>query len=129
MTAQEFVYWLQGHLELTNVDTLDARQVQIIKDHISLVLHKVTPERKDADLYPPFGTILPTRPGTWINRPGLLCDAKDVQVTCCKNDKVVDALKAAEMSHSIAIGTNGGNWGEGSRRDLIAMFGDPPGSC
>ena len=45
MTAQEFVYWLQGSMELGNQITFDQNQVQIIKDHLSLVLKKETPTR------------------------------------------------------------------------------------
>lgn len=44
MTAIEFVYWLNGALELGGMKTMDTKQVQIVKDHIALVLTKITPE-------------------------------------------------------------------------------------
>lgn len=44
MNPTEFIYWLQGALEICNVETLTKEQVQVIKDHIKLVLTKVTPE-------------------------------------------------------------------------------------
>jgi|688.fasta_scaffold953144_1 hypothetical protein len=45
MTPENFVYWLQGYLELSNVSELSKEQTQIIKDHIKLVLDKKTPTR------------------------------------------------------------------------------------
>jgi hypothetical protein len=49
MTEQAFVYWLAGFLELADPKTLDAKQVQIIKDHLALVLTKVTPDRSASE--------------------------------------------------------------------------------
>lgn len=45
MSPENFVYWLQGMLEIGSPKILDEGQVQIIKDHIALVLTKVTPDR------------------------------------------------------------------------------------
>lgn len=42
MTERDFIYWLQGYLEMSGAKSLDEKQVQIIKDHIGLVLNKVT---------------------------------------------------------------------------------------
>lgn len=42
MDALNFVYWLQGHLEIGNPQGLSLEQVNIIKDHIALVLEKKT---------------------------------------------------------------------------------------
>jgi hypothetical protein len=36
-----FVYWLQGFLEIQDPKNINEKQVKIIKDHISLVLHKM----------------------------------------------------------------------------------------
>jgi hypothetical protein len=50
MNQTEFVYWLQGMLEYTNVmglDGADAKaKLQGIKDHLKLVFTKQTPEPK-----------------------------------------------------------------------------------
>jgi hypothetical protein len=46
MTAEHFTYWLQGFFELSDVKTLDQKQVKIIKDHLNLVYNKVTPNRE-----------------------------------------------------------------------------------
>lgn len=43
MTPENFVYWLQGVLEIANPKQLDEEQIKIIKDHIKLVLKKETP--------------------------------------------------------------------------------------
>lgn len=45
MKAEEFCYWLQGFFELSNSNTLSVTQTQVIKDHLNLVFHKLTPER------------------------------------------------------------------------------------
>ncbi len=45
MTPENFCYWLQGHLELTDTKDLDSNQVDMIKDHLKLVFNKVTPNR------------------------------------------------------------------------------------
>ena len=38
-----FIYWLAGFFELSGATTLNEEQVRVIKEHIALVLHKVTP--------------------------------------------------------------------------------------
>lgn len=45
MTPQDFVYWLQGFVELQNPDELTKEQWQTIKDHLVLATSKVTPTR------------------------------------------------------------------------------------
>lgn len=46
MQPDSFCYWLQGFFEISDPATLDATQVQIIKDHLAEVFHKVTPDRR-----------------------------------------------------------------------------------
>lgn len=36
MTPEQFYYWLQGLLEVGEPEKLNERQVQIIKDHLSI---------------------------------------------------------------------------------------------
>ena len=43
MTERDFVYWLQGYLEISGSNAITAEQLMIIKDHIKLVMTKVTP--------------------------------------------------------------------------------------
>jgi hypothetical protein len=57
MSSQEFVYWLQGYMELTEAGSmipsgLSPQQVQCIKEHIKLVLKKET----SYEVTPPFIT-------------------------------------------------------------------------
>ena len=46
MEPINFVYWLQGYLEISGGKPLNAEQVKIVQDHIELVLEKKTPDRK-----------------------------------------------------------------------------------
>lgn len=44
MNERDFVYWLNGFIELSEVQTTpSADQWQMIKDHLALVMTKVTP--------------------------------------------------------------------------------------
>jgi hypothetical protein len=45
MTPEQFTYWLQGFFEISGIEELDKKQTKIIKDHLKLVFHKVTPDR------------------------------------------------------------------------------------
>lgn len=45
MTPNDFVYWLQGYAEIGDSATLTPHQWSVVKDHLGLVLHKVTPNR------------------------------------------------------------------------------------
>jgi hypothetical protein len=45
MTSEQFIYWLQGFMEISDPASLNEEQTQIIKDHLKLVLNKQTPER------------------------------------------------------------------------------------
>lgn len=49
MTPENFVYWLQGHLELNEKGGLTAQQVKVIREHVALVLTKVTPKTEKSD--------------------------------------------------------------------------------
>lgn len=51
MTEKDFVYWLQGFVELTETDSISEKQWLVIKDHLNLVFDKKTPDRS---------TVLPT---------------------------------------------------------------------
>ena len=45
MTAEQFVYWLQGFMEVANPETISKSETQVIKDHLKLVFDKQTPDR------------------------------------------------------------------------------------
>ena len=42
MTPEQFAHWLQGCFELTDTNTLDEKQVAVIKEHLSLAIDKRT---------------------------------------------------------------------------------------
>ncbi len=44
MSPEQFCYWLQGFLEISRQQGIDAVQAQVIKDHLKLVFKKETPE-------------------------------------------------------------------------------------
>ena len=50
MDSTQFIYWLQGYLELSDATTLSQKQLQIIKDHIGLVMQKKTPNRSNTEI-------------------------------------------------------------------------------
>ena len=61
MTTEQFVYWLQGFMEICNPETLDESQTQIIKDHLKLVFDKQTPNRTNPIFTPnPSPLLFPT---------------------------------------------------------------------
>jgi len=45
MTSEQFVYWLQGHLEISNTKSINEKELIIIRDHLALVFDKKTPNR------------------------------------------------------------------------------------
>lgn len=45
MTAEQFVYWLQGFMEVGQPRSLNDGQIQVIRDHLKLVFDKQTPDR------------------------------------------------------------------------------------
>ena len=58
MTPEQFTYWLQGFMEISNPTTLNETQTQVIKDHLALVFNKQTPDRTSV---PPLAP-MPTSP-------------------------------------------------------------------
>lgn len=58
MNERDFIYWLKGYLELSDATALTEKQLQIIKDHIDLVMQKKTPDRskpaQQLPSHPPF---------------------------------------------------------------------------
>jgi len=55
MTPENFIYWLNGFFEISGCKNMTDEQVQIIKDHLKLVLQKKTPD------------LITTRPDLIIN--------------------------------------------------------------
>lgn len=68
MNEREFCYWLQGLLELSDIKTLDEKQVKIIRDHLTLVFNKVTPF-----VFPTLPTLPYVSPPNSIINPDVVC--------------------------------------------------------
>lgn len=67
ISPENFCYWLQGFFEIQNPETLDATQVQIIKDHLATVFTKVTPDRGEIKVAP--SGVFPRLDGAFVNPP------------------------------------------------------------
>lgn len=78
MTPEQFIYWLQGFLEIADPKKLDKTQIQIIKDHIALVMTKETPYRGQTQLQPPY---LPQVDIPYIHQPSIVCATPDQTLT------------------------------------------------
>jgi hypothetical protein len=46
MNERDFVYWLNGLMELGEPETLNAKQVQMIKDHLKYVFTHMEEQRQ-----------------------------------------------------------------------------------
>lgn len=51
MTPENFTYWLQGYFELSDSNNLSKEQVEVIKEHLALVLSKQTTKFVKKDLF------------------------------------------------------------------------------
>lgn len=138
MTPEQFVYWLQGFMEMADPSSLSETQTQQIKDHLKLVFDKQTPDRtypstdpfpKWQDPYP-----LPQSPFTpkWEMDPNIfrpICETPTSTTT--KVDPInleVDAstkrfCSEIEDSHNkVFNGTPGipkHSFGEGKQNNII----------
>jgi hypothetical protein len=55
MTAEQFIYWLQGYFELSGATTLNEAQVKMLKEHLGLVVKKVTPSTMPSNTITIYG--------------------------------------------------------------------------
>jgi len=91
MTTDQFTYWLQGFLEISDAKKLNEKQVQIIKDHLDLVFTKVTPDRRPAikgldlskQMFQPnhLINVQPNEPGKLCSPSAPICQPSDGGVT------------------------------------------------
>jgi hypothetical protein len=94
MTAEQFVYWLQGYLEIDNPDNIPLNQTKIIKDHLKLVFDKQTPDRT---FTPPLAPMPITPYPTWQ-------DPNPFKVTCETSpytDSGENPMKQIYCSHAV----------------------------
>jgi hypothetical protein len=75
MEPLNFIYWLQGYLELQDPKTIDGPKVQMIKDHLGLVLNKKTPGK-----IPNLGAMnFRVESGTTCHGDGVWKSAKEIE--------------------------------------------------
>jgi hypothetical protein len=66
MNYEQFTIWLHGFLEISNAESIDKNQTQIIKDHLALLFEKKTPDRSEEEFfnnptrYPQYDPITPS---------------------------------------------------------------------
>lgn len=50
MTSRDFVYWLQGFMELQDPQGLTTAQVKVLKNHLAMVFkHEIDPSNGDKE--------------------------------------------------------------------------------
>ena len=61
---KSFAFWLTGFFELSGATTLNEQQVQVIKEHLALVMTKVTPSTvtPQTPVHLPYPPTYPTYP-------------------------------------------------------------------
>jgi hypothetical protein len=75
MTPEQFVYWLQGFAEMTD-DTPTEEQWQMVRDHLSEVFDKQTPNRSphyNPVYTPPIPPIAPLGYPQWTEPLRITC--------------------------------------------------------
>lgn len=112
MTAENFVYWLQGFLEIKGEDgkkdiQLSTEQVEIIKDHINLVLTKVTKSVTKDTWGDTLGELQESikKPGTYFKPPEVTCDIGIIDyhttdkhsLECSKTDSI-EGIASGDIS-------------------------------
>ena len=89
MTTEQFVYWLQGFMEINDPDHIGPKETQIIKDHLALVFKKETPTRIGTGYGVPNKTEIVTNPfekGYPITNPyTVTCTGIDPNSTATRN--------------------------------------------
>ena len=106
MNAENFVYWLQGYLELREDDKpLTPKQTQVIKDHLALVFTKVTPDRKAEPSKDEEPDVWPSPGFDPFNRPDVYCAPATVTPAVIPEklnvDEIVKKIEAGNISLSL----------------------------
>ena len=89
MNAEQFVYWLNGYLELSGAQDLNAAQVKSVREHLALVLGKVTPPLENPSIY--------FRPGVKCSVCQSMCSNEGG--VCNKCQSVPVSSGGADLSH------------------------------
>jgi len=92
MTPEQFVYWLQGFLEVSGASEMNEQQLRIVRDHLELVLSKRTPayvQHTQPVPAPKWETVSGFQ-GTYPTGPkcgtcGVVCSEEGGTCRVCKN--------------------------------------------
>ena len=85
MTAEQFTYWLQGFMEISDPIKLGEKETQMIKYHLNLVFDKQTPNRTDIPTSTPFQQVGPP-PNPYIDWTWKPNPYNPYTVTCTSDD-------------------------------------------
>lgn len=85
MTAEQFVYWLQGFMEINEPESIGKTETRIIKDHLALVFKKETPTRVGTGYGIPNKTEIVTNPLQPYTNPSPLWPSP-YTITCTGTD-------------------------------------------
>lgn len=77
MTAEQFVYWLQGFMEINDPDTISKSETRVIKDHLALVFDKQTMEQEIITTIPVPTTTPVAVPNKSPIVPNIICDTTE----------------------------------------------------
>ena len=119
MNAEQFVYWLNGYLELSGAQELSAAQVKSVREHLALVLHKVTPPGPAASPPTPawqpgpgwklghrgewaFGGVQCGVCSNWTSNEGGVC-YKCMSVTVTSNGSGVDLAESNDTLSGVTL--------------------------
>jgi hypothetical protein len=87
MTPQEFCYWLQGRAELLPDQPPSEAEWKMIREHLALVFHKVTPARGEpSEIEKALRRFDPLKPPPFAPTPGwdrAQCVTSKTQVSYC----------------------------------------------
>lgn len=73
MTSRDFCYWLQGYFEISNPNTIDQPQVEMIQKHLNLVFkHEIDPSMGKAEHQQELNSIH-NKPSSFNNNPTVRC--------------------------------------------------------
>ena len=77
MTAEQFVYWLQGFMEINDPGYISKSETRVIKDHLALVFDKQTMEREIITTIPVPTTTPVAVPNKSPIVPNIICDTTE----------------------------------------------------
>ena len=123
MNEHDFVFWLNGFFELSGATSLNEEQVKVIKEHIALVLHKVTPSTVGTDTPPqqPRGPytfpVYPDPSVPWYKPWEITCVAGDANIPLNTYNPFIDPSQQTQvMGTTVSVS-------EDMAKDLKAFTG------